>query len=136
MQKWRSFYRNFAQVMKNLYVNIGLLKTISNNWTQHPILWVFPKTDMEFHLSDFELHRFSNEPITKMHDSLPLQLFVYKNKCFIEALYKILISLCFHNLVDSTRLYLLEISFWFLVYYYEKKNNQQNFEYTETKKEK
>lgn len=38
------------------------------------------------------------------------------------------------NIGYSTRLYLLEIAFWFLVYYFDEKNNSEKIELTENKK--
>lgn len=88
----------------------------------------------------------SNELITKMHDSLPLILFnpvnfVYllENKHFVEAAYWMPISLSIlafdgKGLGYSNRMYLLQIAFYFLVYYYEQKNNTEKIELSETKK--
>ena len=87
-----------------------------------------------------------DEPITKMHDVLPLKLFSIQNflfllehKLFVEALYFMPMSLCIlafdaKNIGYSTRLYLLEIAFWFLVYYFDEKNNSEKIELTENKK--
>ena len=88
----------------------------------------------------------SNELITKMHDSLPLILFnptnfVYllENKHFVEAEYWMPISLSIlafdgNGLGYSNRMYLLQIAFYFLVYYYEQKINTKKIELFETKK--
>lgn len=82
----------------------------------------------------------SNELITKMHDSLPLVLFCPSNFVyllethnFIEAAYWMPISLSIlafngNEIGFSNRMFLLQICFYFLVFYYEQKINTKNIE--------
>ncbi|KAK8841703.1 hypothetical protein M9Y10_015781 [Tritrichomonas musculus] len=88
----------------------------------------------------------SNEIITKMHDSLPLVLFSPSNFVhllethnFVEAAYWMPISLSIlafngNEIGFSNRMFLLQICFYFLVFYYEQKINTKNIELHETKK--
>ena len=88
----------------------------------------------------------SNEIITKMHDSLPLVLFCPSNFVhllethnFVEAAYWMTISLSIlafngNEIGFSNRMFILQICFYFLVFYYEQKINTKNIELHETKK--
>ncbi|KAK8870442.1 hypothetical protein M9Y10_008324 [Tritrichomonas musculus] len=88
----------------------------------------------------------SDEPITKMHETLALVLFSPQNllfllehKHFTEAAYWMPISLCIfafdgNKVGYDNRSFLLEISFWMLVFYYEQKNKSQKMELNETKR--
>lgn len=75
----------------------------------------------------------SDEPITKMHETFALVLFsqqnllfLLENKHFTEAAYWMPIFLCIlafdgNKVGYDNRSFLLEISFWMLVFYYEQK---------------
>ena len=88
----------------------------------------------------------NDEPYTKMHDSLPLILFSPENflsllekRYFTEAAYFLPISLSilaysYKNIGYLTRIYLLQVSLFFLVYYYNEMINCLKVELSETKR--
>mgnify|MGYP001142488179 FL=1 len=88
----------------------------------------------------------SDEPYTKMHDSLPLLLFdpknllvLLENKYFTEAGYFFPISISIlafdqKNLGYSKRMYLLQIAFYYLSYFYEEMINEEEIDLCETKR--
>ncbi len=88
----------------------------------------------------------NDEPYAKMHDSLPLILFSPENflsllekRYFTEAAYFLPISLSilaysYKNIGYLTRIYLLQVSLFFLVYYYNEMINCLKVELSETKR--
>ena len=87
-----------------------------------------------------------DESFCKMHDSLPLILFSPENLLYLLlnrhyniAAYFFPISLSilaqnYNGLGYSNRMFLLQISFWFLIYYREEKNNCDEINLSETKR--
>ena len=131
---------DFLHLIKRLRYRLFDVKifagfTVSDNFFDLEILQqIFP---------NFSAIIWSNELITKMHDSLPLILFnpvnfVYllENKHFVEAAYWMPISLSIlafdgKGLGYSNRMYLLQIAFYFLVYYYEQKKVAKIYNFTQ-----